>query len=228
MNYSAIGSVASTMITNYFSGKIAGVQAGLANDIRALNNETLRVTNRRDAVLTGMQRWRQKVYNERVHQNAEKDKEVGAVNYWRQKDARKRASFAEQIRYAEEDGRMQASAAASGVSGSVVDMLNATTELRKGLQEQQAARTERQFDYDYGRAQFSQWWANMDQMDYSLILDNPKTLDFNVNTANAPGLLSGVSVKDVKDIAQGGYDFFFKQPDPIGDFYQRGSRGAGD
>lgn len=211
MDYGAVSSIGSSMasiVTNVYDRKIAGIQAEAANYVRAQNNTVIDAENKRDAVLTNTQRWKQSVTNTRVLENAGKDRETIEVNYWRQADARKRANFADQIKFAEEEGRMAAAAAVAGVSGSVVDMLNTTAKLRRGMEDTAQARAGRQFASDKERLQFSTYWAHLDEMDYSLIMDNPQIHDFGVNTPRGTSLLNGINAKDVKNIANGVSDFF--------------------
>jgi hypothetical protein len=201
-------SIASTIVGNYYANKVAGIQADTANYVRGLNNKVVTAVNTRDNAITGLQRWRQGVRNSRVYEGAAKDQEASEVNYARSKDARARASFSDQVRFAEEEGRMAASAAASGVTGSVVDMLNATSRLRKGMQDTVQSENSRLADSDHQRQLHATYWANLDQLDYSLILDNPRSVDFKTDTPATKSLLSGVSGKDVKGVAQG-VDFSF-------------------
>ena len=202
-------SIASTVVSNYYANRVAGIQADTANSIRGINNSVLAYTNARDAAITGLQRWRQTVHNSRVYENTAKDQEASEVNYARSKDARARASFSDQIRFAEEEGRMAASAAASGITGSVVDMLNATSRMRKGITDTAQAENNRLADSDHQRHLKSTYWANLDQLDYGLILDNPRSVDFRNDTAQTRSLVAGISGKDVKTFAQG-VDFSFK------------------
>lgn len=215
MDYStaaSMGSAVGQMAATYFGNQANQINANAANYVRAKNNEVLTVTNARDASLTAIQRWKQSVNNTRVQQNASNDHDVIETNYWRQVDQRQRASFSDQIRSAESEGRQAAMAAVSGVSGGVVDMLNNTAKLRQGMQDVAAATADKQMAYDKNRQEFSNYWANMDQMDYSLILDNPQVMDYTKTVPQPKGMLSGVAAKDVKNIAQG-VSFMFKTPD---------------
>jgi hypothetical protein len=211
MDYGAIsgyGQIASTMVSNYYAGKVTKIQDETANTIRGLNNATVQAENSRDAAITGIARWRQSIYNKRVMENAGKDVEALAVNHFRQKDTMARQSFAAQIGYAEQNGRMQAMAAASGVSGNVTDMLAFSMRLKQGMENTQRANAERQIDGDYSRRQREQWFANMDQIDNGLLFDKNRQQDYGFNDTQAPSLLTGIKVADIKAIAQG-TDFKF-------------------
>lgn len=210
----SVGSAIGQIGVNYFNNRTARAQADTANYIRNLNNGVKKVENERDAVITATQRWRQSVYNDRVKEHAATDREVIETNFWRQRDARQRASFSDQIRYAEQEGRMAAAAAMSGVSGSVVDMLENTAKLRKGIEDQTRAEAESQFGYDKNKLEFGTYQADMDQFDYSLIFDHPQMLDFTRNIPQTVSLLNGVTGAQVKGIAQG-FDFSFgSKPSP--------------
>jgi 2-hydroxychromene-2-carboxylate isomerase len=213
---SSAGSIIAGMVGTYSANQVAGIQAGTADYIRASNNKLVAAENKRDAVLTQIARWRQSVYNSRVMENAAADQEMLTTNFARMKDARSRASFSDQINFAEQEGRMQAQAAASGVTGSVVDILNATLRMKKGIEDTNRAQTDRQLDYDEQRKEGSVWAANMDKLDQSLIFDNPRSMDFGQTVVPTRSLLSGIDAKDVKNVAQGAssFNFSFNTPAP--------------
>lgn len=225
---SGAAGIASTVIGNHFANRVAGIQAGTANFIRGKNNEVVAANNQRDKAITGLQRWRQGVHNSRVYENAAKDQESSEVNFSRGRDARARASFSDQVRYAEEEGRMAASAAASGITGGVVDMINATSRMRKGMVDTAMAENNRLSESDHTRQLAATYWSNLDQMDYSLILDNPRGMDYGNDLPQTKSLLTGISAKDIKGVVQGAEFSFKSSKDPLGDFIQRGNRGSGD
>lgn len=230
---SSIGSAIGGVYAANANANVARHQSEANNFIRAQNNTAIDAENRRDAVLTGIQRWKQTIYNKRVMANAASDQEMLAVNYARQRDARARGSFSDQIRSAEEAGRMQAQAAMSGVSGSVVDVLNATLAMRKGMQDTQTATAGRQADYDEMRKEGSVWLANLDKLDNTLILDNPRGHDYGFDPTPPANVLASLNVKDVKNIAQGGAEayakFSFSTPAPYSlDSFFKGTGTSGD
>lgn len=226
---SAAGSFISTVIATRSANKIAGINAAAANYVRGKNNEVVDAENARDSVLTGLQRWRQKVYNDRVMSNAVSDQEMLTVNFNRQQDARARASFSDQIHYAEQEGAMAAKAAASGITGSVVDILNMSLHMKKGMEDTQRAEADRQMTYDEGRKETSTWFANMDKMDTSLIMDNPRQHDYGVNIALRMSPLTGIKPSDIKTMGQSASSFSFNSPAPYSlDTFYTGHGTGGD
>lgn len=223
-------SAANGLISAYYGNKVEGIKADAANKIRAGNNAVLAEVNKRNAGLSGLQRWRQEVSNSRVMEAVATNQDALAINFNRSRDARTRANFATNIRNAEESGRQQAAAAVSGVTGSVVDVINMTSRLKQNIERQTVVDTERQINYDFNRKQTAVRLATMDALDFSLIFDTTANLDYGSNTPKTTNLFGAmISGKDtLKNLAQGAADFMFKQPDPIGDFYQRGNTGSGD
>lgn len=225
-DYSAVagwsGAIAGAMQANA-ANSISKKQIAGSNYIREQNNMVVAAENSRDKVLTGIQRWRQQVHNSRVVENAANDQEALAVNHFRQKDQIARADFATQIGYAEQQGRMAAQAASSGVSGGVVDMLNVSMRIKQGMENNARAQAERQLDSDYERKQMSVWWANMDQLDQSVILDNMRGADYRHDLSfSVASPMQGLTVENLKGIAQGNYDFSFKStPTPNRDEWDR-------
>lgn len=215
----------------YYSNKTAEVQAKTANAIRAGNNTVLDAVNAKNAVLTGLQRWRQQVNNSRVYEAAGVNQEAMAVNFNRARDQKSRANFSGSIRDAEQLGRQQASAAASGITGSVVDVIDSTSRIRMGMERVARVRSEDQALSDYRSQESASRWATLDSLDYSIIMDNQEIMDFGKNTAVtrsplgaavAAGLGSSAAPQALSSFS------FKKQYDPVGDFYLRGNTGTAD
>lgn len=213
----------------YYSNEVESIKANAANRIREGNNRVVGVVNQRNAEMTALQRWRQSVANSRVYEAVAANQEAMAINFNRARDMRTRAGFAANIRNAEESGRQQAAAAASGVSGSVVDVVNMTTRLKQGIERQAVKQTEGQLSYDFERKQEQARLATLDSLDFSLIFDNVQQVDYAINAPKRVDIFgAAISGKNtLRDLTQGAANFF-KQPDPIGDFYLRGNTGAGD
>lgn len=179
-----------SMVGAYFGNKASKYTADASNKIRAINNQTAMVVSQRNAVLSGMQRWAQGVRNDRVYEGVAANQEALAVNFNRARDARTRQNFSVNIQQAEESGRQAAAAAASGVSGSIVDVIDMTTRLRNGIQNIARIEAEDQMVVDYGKQEFAQRWALLDSLDYSLIFDNMEQLDFGHTEAKSVNPLS--------------------------------------
>jgi hypothetical protein len=205
--YSAFSSVVSA----YFANDVADAQAAGANQIRASNNRVTAAVNVRNSAITALQRWKQEVANSRVYEAVKSNQEALATNFNRARDQRTRQNFAVSIRNAEESGRQQASAAASGVTGSVVDVIDTTSRLKQGIEQQARHDAELQVDGDFKKKELATRLATMDSLDYSLVLDNVQQADYGVNTPKHINLLgAAISGKDtLKNVSQG-LEFFFK------------------
>jgi hypothetical protein len=191
-----------------------------------LNNQTIAATNARNSELTALQRWAQDVRNSRVNEAVARTQEALTVNFNRSRDARTRANFADNLRQAEEAGRMAAGAAASGVTGSVVGVIDATRQLKNELKNTARLDLEHQLVTDEKQKEFEARWALEDQKDSSLIFDNPQgldyaKLDFRTNIAQQASTVSAAiagAIKGGGGLGQLGgaivteYDKFFKTP----------------
>lgn len=226
----AAADIAVGAMSAYSSNKLAAYQADVANKIREGNNRVLGVVAKRNAAITGLQRWRQEVSNKRVYAAVEANQEALALNYNRARDQRTRSNFSAAIREAEQSGRQQAAAASSGITGSVVDIIDKTSEMRRGMEARAGLEAESQMAGDYQRREHAQRWATLDSLDYSLIFDNAPLMDngFNIGTSTSV-LGAALAGKDtLKNLTQGLADFSFSNSDPVGDFYLHGTTGSAD
>lgn len=229
--YAAIGSGIASAITASSDSRIAADDAKAANGIRAANNASSQAWADANAKITALQRWAQGVRNSRVYESVARNQEALATNFNRSRDARTRSNFSDSIRQAEEAGRMQAAAAASGITGSVVQVLDTTRELRNGIQDRDRVNTEAQVKSDFSLAQFQQRWAILDQLDNGLILDTPAKIDYGTTLARpttsvGSAFIAGAGAKGLQQIgiAAGNFFNFDKNlPDPFG-----GNAGIGD
>jgi hypothetical protein len=198
-------------IGQHFANEGAEAQAAAANGIRAGQRIVTASNNSRNAQLTAMQRWAQSVRNSRVMESVASHQEALAINFNRARDARTRQNFATNVRQAEEQGRMQAAAASSGVTGSVVDVVNMTAKLRNGMERTARMDAEDQIVYDYQKTEFDTRLALLDQLDFSLILDNPEVMDNGPATEARTGnvLTAGLGNNGaLRQITQGLGSFF--------------------
>lgn len=180
---------------------VARIQANSNNAIRGINNETRRHISARNAAITSLQRWAQGVRNSRVTESIDRTQEALTTNFNRQRDAKTRANFSQATAQAEEQGRFAAQAAASGVTGSVVDVINNTADVRNNIQNEQRMAEENQAVYDQKLAEFRTRWALLDNMDYSLIFDNPEIMDGSQESARTVNPLSaGIGAIGIKGL----------------------------
>lgn len=229
--YAAIAQMATGLVGAYYSNQVTGIQTRAQNDIRAINNSTTAVQNTRNAAVSSLQRWQQTVRNSRVQEAVKANQEALAVNFNRQRDARTRSNFATNVREAEQSGRQAAAAASSGITGSVVDVINQTSMIKKGMENSARLETEAQLGTDYNAQEFAQRWAVLDQLDSGLIFDNTQTLDYRVSIGQTQNLLTsaigGTSVKGIQALTTAASSFF--QTDyGLGGLASSGTQGMAD
>ncbi len=106
--------------------------------------------------------------------------EANSVNYLRTRDKMATASFDDNVKLAEQTGRMAAGAAMAGVSGSTVDVLNATAALRASRMKQQQVDNGESMEFDNSRRAAAIYTQATDSMDSSSIMDS---LDYNVDVS---------------------------------------------
>jgi hypothetical protein len=193
--------------------RVSNAQTDASRLISEGNNKVVAASNARDKVLSNTARWRQSIHNSRVFEAIGNNQEASEVNYQRQIDLRGKANFSDQIKAAEASGRAQASAAASGISGSVVDVIDSTMKMRRGIEDTSFRETNRLMASDQRRQQFASRWATMDQMDRSLILDDPQGLDFAQTAPQSFSPWSTTSVKDLMTLGSAIADFKFSTPE---------------
>lgn len=195
------------------SNAVSSIKANSENAIRALNNQAAAVLTQRNAALTSLQRWAQGVRNDRVMEGLSANQAAMATNYNRARDARTRQNFSTNIQQAEAMGRTQAAAAASGVTGSVVDMINQASSMKIAMENTARLQAERQVSYDYRTAALQQTYAAIDQLDTGLIFDSPEMMDFrqSLSQSSNAGLAAGVTF-----LTQGGLNSFFNKPKASG------------
>jgi hypothetical protein len=124
-------------------------------------------------------RFNQSVNNSRVLAGAGDSAEVALVNYRRARDNADKGDFESQIAFAEQRGGQQAAAAASGLVGGVVDVVNSTTALRQARIEQASEETLRFAAFDAAKQQGDIIRAGIENMDNSSIIDG---LDYTIDT----------------------------------------------
>lgn len=132
-----------------------GQQAKANNRVRRAQAEAedkLRpAKNQAAAAQSALAMWSQSVNNQRRARTIGGQMEAGMVNTLRGKDQTTGGGFVSSIRNAEQAGAQAAASAASGVSGSVVDMVAGATALRRRIGEESAARTAGMLDSDFAR-----------------------------------------------------------------------------
>lgn len=171
-------------IAGWFGNEATRAQADANNRISAVNAESsnkVRVAgNAATAAKNTLDRWIQSVNNNKALDEGGRALEANTVNARRQGDAGMQQDFASSIRSAEQEGHAAAAAAASGIDGSVVDMVNGSTALRDSIVRQSISDARDMQAYDTARRAGIVMSQTINGMDNSIILDN---LDYNQNYA---------------------------------------------
>ncbi len=163
-----------------------------ANLVRASRNE-LGVAKGRLA------RANQAENNRRVLKAGGKAMEVAQLNYRRARDAETLSSFEDQIQFAEQAGGAIAAQAFNGVAGSVVDVVNGTTALRRARAEQAQATRTKGVDYDITQRVKDIQRTTSQSLDYGTLMDD---LDYNVNLANTVQNTGGMGLGGVLEVGK--------------------------
>lgn len=147
------------------NNRISAVNAEAGNKVRLARNAF-------GAAENNLARFAQSLNNNRVLKQGGQQLEANVVNYYRSRDQLLTQSFSDSIAQAEQAGHAVASAAAAGVGGSVVDMVNTSTRLRDSIVKQQLDERADQFTYDTSRRAGNILSQTLGGMDQSLILNN--------------------------------------------------------
>ena len=126
------------------NNRVRRAQAEAEDKLRPAKNQAA-------AAQSSLALWSQSVNNQRRARGIGGQLEAGTVNQLRGKDQMVAQTFSGSIRGAELAGAQAAAAAASGVSGNVVDMVAGATALRRRIGEESAARTVGMMDSDFAR-----------------------------------------------------------------------------
>lgn len=147
--------------------------ADASNKVRGARNEL--------AVAKGrLARANQVESNRRVLAQGTRQRDAAMVNYLRVRDAAASADLEGQLQIAEQQGAAVAAQAFSGVSGSVVDMVNTSTRLRNARAIQALKQREKSMSIDAATEQANIQRATIESLDTSSIMDE---LDYNVDFA---------------------------------------------
>lgn len=165
---------------NKYNNRIAASNNKLAEADAKNKNNVRAAANINAAAQGGLARWVQSVNNNRRLDEGGRALEENTVNFYRQADALQGQSLAQDITNAEQAGVMAVSAAAAGVDGQVVDMVNSSTALRNSIVAEHADRLKGAYSYDTARRAGLIMSQTVSSLDNSLIFDN---LDYNVDVA---------------------------------------------
>lgn len=171
---------------------VEGANAYAANLLRGAKNDLTAVKGR-------LARANQAENNARTLRAGGKAMEVHQVNYRRARDSETLSSFEDQIKFAEQAGAAVAAQAFSGVTGSVVDVVNGTTALRQARAKYAQDKRTKQVDYDAANRLADIERTTIQSMDTSSLIDD---LDYNVNLANTVQNQSGIGLGGVLEIGK--------------------------
>lgn len=192
------------------------------NTVNAANvyasNLVRSATNELRASRGSLARYTQSVNNNRALENTGEQVTAAAVNYRRARDNATKASFEDQIAFAEQAGRQSAQAAFSGLTGGVADIVNGTSALRRARVQQKVDEASTQAAYDAGQRQRAIMLAGFDSLDQSEITDD---IDYNTDVVQrrvAPvasahssflaDLLIGQDPKALANVSSEAYSWF--------------------
>lgn len=179
-------------LVGMFGGAISGdlgqeathAQVDANNEISDLNaktgNSLRQAKNAESAAEGGLARFVQSVNNNRALEAGGNAQEALVVNAVHGDTMRLQRSFSQSIQAAEQAGHAAASQASAGVSGNVVDMVNASTALRDSIVQQSVADDQTAQDYAVSRRAGNIASQMVSGLDSSVIMD---TMDYNVDVA---------------------------------------------
>jgi hypothetical protein len=144
--------------------------------------------NLAEAAQNNLSRWVQSVNNNRRLKAGGEALEAHTVNVRRGLDAAEKRQFSNDITSAEQQGRMAASAAFSGVAGDVVDMVDLSVNLRNTIVEQAFKDQQGSATYDATRRAGNIMSQMVGGLDNSVIIDS---LDYNVDALQQDVQFSG-------------------------------------
>lgn len=169
----------------------------------AAENLMRKANNTLSAASGSLRRYNQSVSNQRTMMQTGQAQQAAIVNYERQRDAAASGNFETQVQLAEQQGRLAASAATTGLVGGVVDMVNATTGLRASRLQQTIIDRTTQAESDASRQQANIMRAGYESMDSTGFVDNIdhsiSTFTAQVSGSNVLGDIIGGLTKNTKN-----------------------------
>ena len=174
--------MAMDMVMGISNGVVEEAKVGAANQVTAANtyaqNLVRTVNNELSMSRASTARYNQSVNNQRVLENTGSAVETAGINYRRARDSATLDDFESQIAFAEQAGAQRAQAALSGLTGGVVDLVDATTRLRKSRLQQRSDEAMKLGDFDAGQRAKQIYQTGWDSLDSSEISAD---VDYSVN-----------------------------------------------
>ena len=216
--------MAMDMIIGIGNGVIEEAKVGAANQVTAANtyaqNLVRTVNNELSMSRASTARYNQSVNNQRVLENTGSAVETAGINYRRARDSATLDDFESQIAFAEQAGAQRAQAALSGLTGGVVDLVDATTRLRKSRLQQRSDEAVKLGDFDAGQRAKQIYQTGWDSLDSSEISAD---VDYSVNVQSkqvyAGNLFTEAfgkgSAKGIANLASEAGNFFKPKADTV-------------
>ena len=165
------------------AGVVEEARVGASNTVNQANtyaqNLVRTVNNELSMSRASTARYNQSVNNKRVLENTGSAALTAATNYRRVRDSAALDDVETQIAFAEQLGQQKAQAALSGLTGGVVDLVDATTRLRKSRLQQRSDEALKLGDYDAGQRQrqiYQTGWDSLDSSEISADSDYSKNV----------------------------------------------------
>lgn len=174
--------VVMSLAGGYVEGKNIESQNIINSANVAAENLMRKSNNVLSAASGSLRRYNQSVTNQRALAQTGQAQQAALVNYERQRDAALSGNFETQVQLAEQQGRLAASAATTGLVGGVVDMVNATTSLRANRLQQTILDRTTAAESDAARQQSNIMKAGYESMDSNSFIDN---IDHSISTYTA-------------------------------------------
>jgi len=163
-------------LEGYINSQLTNANIDAQNTVGRANaaaaNQVRSATNRFSSARAGFERWQQGENNKRILDGAGEAIAANVQNFIRDDKVRTAANFEQSIRDAEQMGAQDAAAAASGLTGSIVDTVNVTTALRRSRVNEAVRQMGEFARYDAGKRTGAILQAGIRGMNSSMIFDN--------------------------------------------------------
>lgn len=171
-------------IGGYFGNQATNAAIAANNRLSLLNakvgNALRQASNEAKSAEGNLQRFVQSVNNNRRLDAGGNALESLTVNARRRMDANLSGNLSTDIRNAEQAGHSAAAAAAAGVDGNVVDMVNQSTALRNSIVQNSVDKAQSQQNFDVSVKAGNIMSQMVSSLDNSVIMDS---LDYNIDVA---------------------------------------------
>jgi hypothetical protein len=181
--------VGMSLADSYVGGKNRESE-NIVNRSNVAADNLMRASNNKLSAAAGsLRRYNQSVSNQRALTQTGQAQQAAIVNYERHRDAAASGNFEAQVQMAEQAGQQAAASAASGITGGVADMVNATSSLRNARLQQIILDRTTASESDAVRQQGNIMRAGYEGIDSTGFVDN---IDHSISTFTAQASGSNV------------------------------------